>query len=45
MSKPIPVHIFFVLDRSGSMQSIRSDVVGGCVDAAGTEPTPEPRSR
>lgn len=24
-----PVHIYFILDRSGSMSSIRSDVVGG----------------
>lgn len=27
--KSIPVHIYFVLDESGSMASIRSDVVGG----------------
>lgn len=25
----IPVHIFFLLDRTGSMQRIRSDVIGG----------------
>lgn len=29
MTKPIPVHIYFVLDRSGSMQSIADDVIGG----------------
>jgi uncharacterized protein YegL len=29
MSKPIPVHIYFVLDRSGSMASIQQDVIGG----------------
>lgn len=29
MSKSIPVHIYFVLDESGSMASIASDVVGG----------------
>ncbi len=25
----IPVHIYFVLDRSGSMQAIKDDVIGG----------------
>lgn len=29
MSKPIPVHIYFCLDRSGSMASISDDVIGG----------------
>jgi len=29
MSKPIPVHIYFALDRSGSMASIANDVIGG----------------
>jgi len=29
VSKPIPVHIYFVLDRSGSMASIQQDVIGG----------------
>lgn len=29
MSKSIPVHIYFVLDESGSMASIANDVVGG----------------
>lgn len=29
MSESIPVHIYFVLDRSGSMSSIANDVVGG----------------
>lgn len=29
MSDSIPVHIVFVLDRSGSMETLRSDVIGG----------------
>lgn len=29
MSEARPVHIYFVLDRSGSMTSIQSDVIGG----------------
>jgi Mg-chelatase subunit ChlD len=29
MSDSIPVHIYFVLDRSGSMSSIQRDVIGG----------------
>jgi hypothetical protein len=29
MSKAIPVHIYFALDRSGSMASIADDVIGG----------------
>jgi len=29
MSDAIPVHIYFVLDRSGSMSSIQADVIGG----------------
>jgi len=29
MSDSIPVHIYFVLDRSGSMSSIQHDVIGG----------------
>ena len=27
--KPTPVHVFVLLDRSGSMEAIRSDVIGG----------------
>lgn len=29
MTAPLPVHIYLVLDRSGSMESIAGDVVGG----------------
>lgn len=29
MSEAIPVHIVFVLDRSGSMETLRADVIGG----------------
>lgn len=29
MTSPIPVHIVFILDRSGSMGSVQSDVIGG----------------
>ena len=29
MTDAIPVHIYFVLDRSGSMSSIQADVIGG----------------
>lgn len=29
MSESIPVHIVFVLDRSGSMETLRADVIGG----------------
>lgn len=28
-TKPVPVHIYFLLDRSGSMQDIETDVIGG----------------
>jgi hypothetical protein len=28
-SVPLPLHIYFLLDRSGSMQAIGSDVIGG----------------
>jgi hypothetical protein len=44
MTDTTNLHIYFVLDRSGSMKSIASDVVGGfnafLADQQADEPTP-----
>lgn len=37
MNEAIPVHIYFLLDRSGSMGQLRSDVIGGFNTWLGTE--------